>query len=206
MEVIAHRGASARRPEHTFAAYELALALGAHTLELDLHRRPVDGRVVVQHDPLRPGDDPLLLDDVLARFAGRTRWLLELKTPCGAEVLAAVLRAGVADDVVVQSFDHAALGACDRRLPCVALCPDASSAWDVVQRPGRLRGISVLHTALHAPLVDRAQATGLTVYGWTANAPAEVERLVRLGVDGVITDLPDADAAAAPGVPVLVAA
>lgn len=196
MDVIAHRGASARRPEHTYAAYDLALALGAGTLELDLHRRPVDGRVVVQHDPLGPGDDPLLLDDVLARYAGRARWLLELKTPCGAEVAAAVARAGVAADVEVQAFDHSALPAA-AGLRQVALCDDGLTAWRVVSRAGGLVGISVRHTALTAPLVAAARATGLRVYGWTANAPADITRLAALGCHGVITDLPETQPVAA---------
>jgi glycerophosphoryl diester phosphodiesterase len=34
--IIAHRGASGYRPEHTLAAYELAIALGADYIEPDL--------------------------------------------------------------------------------------------------------------------------------------------------------------------------
>ncbi len=34
--IIAHRGASAERPEHTLAAYELAIAQGADYIEPDL--------------------------------------------------------------------------------------------------------------------------------------------------------------------------
>lgn len=49
LQVIAHRGASARAPEHTFAAYERALALGADWLEQDL-QRTADGVLVVLHD------------------------------------------------------------------------------------------------------------------------------------------------------------
>src|SRR5262249_4846688 len=34
--IIAHRGASGQRPEHTLAAYELAIAQGADFLEVDI--------------------------------------------------------------------------------------------------------------------------------------------------------------------------
>ncbi|MBK3391008.1 glycerophosphodiester phosphodiesterase family protein, partial [Streptomyces sp. DEF1AK] len=34
--VIAHRGASGYRPEHTLGAYQLALDMGAHIVEQDL--------------------------------------------------------------------------------------------------------------------------------------------------------------------------
>lgn len=47
--VIAHRGASAEAPEHTFAAYDLAMAQGADYLEHDL-QRTADGQLVVLHD------------------------------------------------------------------------------------------------------------------------------------------------------------
>lgn len=48
-EVVAHRGASTRRPEHTLAAYELALRQGADGLECDV-RLTRDGHLVCVHD------------------------------------------------------------------------------------------------------------------------------------------------------------
>ena len=47
--VIAHRGASAHRPEHTLAAYELAIELGADFIEPDVVATR-DGRLVARHD------------------------------------------------------------------------------------------------------------------------------------------------------------
>jgi glycerophosphoryl diester phosphodiesterase len=47
--VVAHRGASADRPEHTLAAYELALTEGADGLECDV-RLTSDGHLVCVHD------------------------------------------------------------------------------------------------------------------------------------------------------------
>ncbi len=48
--IIAHRGASAYAPEHTLAAYDLAVAMGAHYLESDLQLTS-DGVLVALHDP-----------------------------------------------------------------------------------------------------------------------------------------------------------
>jgi glycerophosphoryl diester phosphodiesterase len=39
--------------------------------------------------------------------------------------------------------------------------------------------------------VTAAKALGLKVIPWTVNEPAEMERLIALGVDGLITDYPD---------------
>ncbi len=47
--LIAHRGASRDAPENTLEAFELAVRLGAHVLELDV-RVSADGVVVVMHD------------------------------------------------------------------------------------------------------------------------------------------------------------
>ncbi len=65
--VIAHRGASAHRPEHTLAAYELAIELGADFIEPDVVATR-DGRLVARHDNEISGTT-----DVASRpeFAGR---------------------------------------------------------------------------------------------------------------------------------------
>ena len=65
--VIAHRGASAHRPEHTLAAYELAIELGADFIEPDVVATR-DGRLVARHD-----NEISTTTDVAARpeFAGR---------------------------------------------------------------------------------------------------------------------------------------
>ena len=47
--VVAHRGASGEAPEHTFAAWERALAQGADVIEQDLQMTS-DGVLVVLHD------------------------------------------------------------------------------------------------------------------------------------------------------------
>ena len=47
--VIAHRGASAARPENTLPAYELAVEQGADMIEIDLHMTR-DGAIAICHD------------------------------------------------------------------------------------------------------------------------------------------------------------
>lgn len=128
---IAHRGASALAPEHSLAAYELALQQGAHVLELDL-RLTRDGELLVAHDrTLRrtvgreeswaeltraqvtelAGDRaPLGLDEVLARFP-LARFNLELKdeTLEGPRALARVLARHGAGARVLVASRHAAV-------------------------------------------------------------------------------------------------
>ncbi|MEQ8403990.1 MAG: glycerophosphodiester phosphodiesterase family protein [Oceanicaulis sp.] len=75
--VIAHRGASGDRPEHTEAAYTLALEQGADVLEPDL-QMSADGVLIVRHDPYLSSstdiaDRPEFADRKAERF-GREDW------------------------------------------------------------------------------------------------------------------------------------
>jgi glycerophosphoryl diester phosphodiesterase len=83
--VIAHRGASGRRPEHTMGAYDLAVELGADALEVDVVMT-ADARVVCRHEhQLRAttdvADRPQLADRRVTRqVSGRsqdTGWFSE---------------------------------------------------------------------------------------------------------------------------------
>ena len=67
--VIAHRGASGYRPEHTLEAYRLAIDMGADFIEPDLVSTR-DGHLVARHEP-----DISLTTDVAQRpeFADRKR-------------------------------------------------------------------------------------------------------------------------------------
>ena len=40
-------------------------------------------------------------------------------------------------------------------------------------------------------LVNDLHAAGRKVWSWTANAQADIERLIALGVDGIFSDFPD---------------
>jgi glycerophosphoryl diester phosphodiesterase len=202
VSVIAHRGASAHAPEHTYEAYDLALAMGASAIELDV-RWTGCGELVVQHDATRDrtGREPLALDDVLARYGRATRYWIELKDPraTGERALVeAVARHRLRDRVTIQAFDRGSLrriGRLDRALPRVALLRDTMPAAGVRRRIGLagrgVAGVGPCTGAVDAQVVGSAHARGMTVQPYTVNEPTEMERLVRLGVDGIFTDAPD---------------
>ncbi|MGY0022666.1 glycerophosphodiester phosphodiesterase [Streptomyces sp. cg35] len=49
--VVAHRGTSGYRPEHTLGSYQLALDMGAHVIEAGDIVPTKDGRLVCRHEP-----------------------------------------------------------------------------------------------------------------------------------------------------------
>lgn len=201
VSVIAHRGASAYAPEHTFAAYDLALAMGASAIELDV--RSVGGELVVQHDRTRArvARDPHPLGEVLARYGRATRYWIELKDPEPAAeraLVTEIARHRLRDRVTIQAFDRASLrrlGRLDRALPRVALLRESVPAARVRRRialAGRgVGGVGPCVDAVDARVVEAAHSRGMSVHPYTVNDAVEMERLVRLGVDGLFTDAPD---------------
>jgi glycerophosphoryl diester phosphodiesterase len=218
-EVVAHRGASAYAAEHTFAAYDLALEMDADTLEIDL-RSTADGELVVLHDAtlerttgdarpvaevtaadLPEHNRPLLLGELLERYGAAAHWLIELKDPHPAmeAALVSALRAHRATRAVtVQSFDHGSLRRLRRSVHGIAVAPLMCESTPRAALPALLRrasryacGAGVLHSSVDAATVAAAHALGLRLRAFTVNGSEDMERLVALGVDGLITDRPD---------------
>lgn len=222
VEVIAHRGASAYAPEHTYAAYDLALAMGADRLELDVHPA-ADGQLVVNHDATltrTTGDPraiadltaaevvaleherrPLTLEEVFARYGAETRFLVEIKDRargCAPRLLSLIAEHGLSERVVIQSFDRYALRPLRRAGTPIPLAPLYRRR---VTGPDVRRGLHhnaafatavvACTAAVDARLVAAAHARGVAVHTYTVNDEAEAERLLALGVDGLITDVPD---------------
>jgi glycerophosphoryl diester phosphodiesterase len=50
---------------------------------------------------------------------------------------------------------------------------------------------SSFHGDLDAAQVKEAQALGIAVLAWTVNEPAQIEAMLDLGVDGIVSDRPD---------------
>jgi glycerophosphoryl diester phosphodiesterase len=120
------------------------------------------------------------------------------------QLLADVLREfGRIDDVIVASFDDRATDAFATIAPEVSTsCGTLMTAavWQAARDGQQLP--QTRHHALQvpaaigdtvvvdAPFVDRSHGHGLAVHVWTIDEPDEMERLLDLGVDGIMTDRP----------------
>ncbi len=192
MLVIAHRGASAERPENTLPAFKRAIELGADFVELDVHA-DVTGRLVVTHDRPRSGRDYLSLKDALDLMHGRVGVMIELKTPGRYrrhDVVARTVRLMSADDVLV-CFQRAPLEQARSLRPRlrtvqhvgygVSIRAAARGAWAAGFANSRVtrRGVA---TALRLGLVPLV---------YTVNEEDRMRELAEAGVAGLFTDRPE---------------
>lgn len=146
------------------------------------------------------GEAPIpLLEDLLGTWP-ELRVNIDCKSDKAVAALVAVLkRTNAIDRVCVGAFSDLRI----RRLRsalgpglCTALAPAGVAALrfaamrrspaptaQVPVKQGRL-------TVIDRRFVDRSHALGVAVHAWTIDEEAEIERLLDLGVDGIITDRP----------------
>ncbi|HVF75730.1 MAG TPA: glycerophosphodiester phosphodiesterase [Acidimicrobiales bacterium] len=215
ISVIAHRGASAVRPENTLEAFAEAARLGADGVELDV-RRSADGALVVRHDPALP-DGRVVANVQVADLPDDIPLLAAAVDACGDmvvnieiknlphepgwdpdEVVAAEVAAFAAgsDRFVVSSFSVATLDAMRRAEPSVPTGLLTLAAFD--QYAAITTVVEHGHTAFHphheglsAGVVAAAHDAGLVVTTWTVDDPDRLRAVADMGVDAVITNHPE---------------
>jgi glycerophosphoryl diester phosphodiesterase len=110
-------------------------------------------------------------------------------------VLEVVQQYGLESRVTLQSFNPATLIAANEIAPNLqlsALFREKPDNWlDAAEAVGA-DIISPHHSLLGRRDVEQIQEAGLAVIPWTANSKRQWTRLIRLGVDGIITDDPEA--------------
>jgi len=142
------------------------------------------------------------LDELLDGFGARIAWNLELKRGtrseyAGLEALAleAVTRRGLLARTLFSSFHDPVLARLRALEPAarIGLLISRRHPHAVLER-ARALGAEAIHpeASLAEPaLVEAAHAAGLAVHVFTVDAPAEMRRLIGLGVDGLFTNHPD---------------
>jgi glycerophosphoryl diester phosphodiesterase len=165
--------------------------LDADGVELDVHATS-DGGIVVHHDAeipgvgliaqltvaearkarLRNGETVPLLSEILELVGDRDVWVEVKSLPQRYDTaLFAILDGGPAPDrYAVHSFDHRIV----HRLG--------------EERPALRRGIL---QQVEQDLVNQVHQAGGAVIAWTVNEIGDLDRMVRLGVDGLCGNYPD---------------
>jgi glycerophosphoryl diester phosphodiesterase len=114
-----------------------------------------------------------------------------------AGIVEAIGRHNLLHRCIVSSFNPVLLwrmGRMDRSIPLGLLYapdlpPGLNRGWQ--RHALRLRALHPYHEQITAKLLQQAHSRGCQVNTWTVNEPAEMRRLIDLGVDGIITDRPD---------------
>jgi glycerophosphoryl diester phosphodiesterase len=217
--LIGHKGAAALEPENTLRSLSCAVELGCRLVEFDVLPLD-DGMLVLAHSRDEVPAEPASFDDALQLLAGYEVGLqVDLKGH-GYEqpVVDAVRRHGLVDRTLVSTCHASSLralaalepgltlgltypfdrhGVSQRRL----LAPLTGGAlvamrWLLPARIHRLlarahASVAVLHHAVVSPAaVARAHARAVPVLAWTVDGEPELGRVLRAGVDGVITNDP----------------
>lgn len=214
-KVFGHRGASGYAPENTMVAFALAAAQGADGVELDV-RLAGDGSLIVHHDAEIPGvgditnlgrrQIPAAVPSLIEVVDGRGGLALNIEIKNlpdevgfdPEETLAAAVARLVegVPDVLISSFNPAALARVKEEAPSVATGWLTLPLWDQHQALGRAvaegrQAIHPHHLSVNADLCRAAHDAGLAVNTWTVDDPERMAWLVEAGVDAIITNLPD---------------
>ncbi|HAU29378.1 MAG TPA: glycerophosphodiester phosphodiesterase [Rhodospirillaceae bacterium] len=212
---VVHRGGQSVERENSMEAFQAAHDMGFRWFETDV-RASADGHLVLAHDaslgriigdtrPVETLDSVecariglVHLQELLGAFP-EARVNIDPKTDAAAGLLVGEL-AGNLHRVCVGCFSDARI----RRLRkaagpalCTALGPREVVALGLgmlhktdaccAQVPLHWLGVPVLEPHfLHA-----AHGLGLAVHAWTIDAAEEMERLLDMGVDGLMTDAPE---------------
>jgi glycerophosphoryl diester phosphodiesterase len=148
-----------------------------------------------------------LLEEVFEAVGRRLLINIELKvldtlsSGLGPDTVKAVRAHSMADQVVISSFNPFALRRAKQAGPeieCALLLANDLPGWmrwGVTRRYSRADGLHPDFVMADETYVARARKHGLPVRVWTVDDEARMRRLIALGVDAIITNVPDALAA-----------
>jgi glycerophosphoryl diester phosphodiesterase len=217
---IGHRGAAGHEPENTLRSVRRALEMGVDGVEIDVRLvhgellvmhdakldRTTNGQGLLARKSLAvlrsldagKGEQIPTLREVIEAVKRRAFLNIELKGRRTAEPVCALIREFVHQrgwqygDFLVSSFLRAELRAItDRQIPIGLLLTRPTRLYALSARRVRANAVNPAARFVTARFVADAHLRGWRVFPYTANAPAEIARLRKLGVDGVFTDFPE---------------
>jgi len=110
-------------------------------------------------------------------------------------VVAVIQKHGIEDRAIIQSFDIRTLQVAKSKYPKIKLAlliENLKSPEKNIETLGFTPDIySPNYTLVNDKLISFSKEKGMKVIPWTVNETSEMEKLIALGVDGIITDFPD---------------
>lgn len=189
--------------------------LDADGVELDIHATQ-DGGIVVHHDPDIPGHGPIaqlllaearqirirngeplpLLTEVLELVGHRDVWVEVKGLPAiyDQQLLDILDRGPAPERYAVHSFDHRIVYRLGQARPGLRRGILLSAYLRDPVSVMRAAGATTLWQEwqqVDQDLVSQVHASGGAVVAWTVNELGDLDRMVRLGVDGLCGNYPD---------------
>ncbi|MFX1262743.1 MAG: glycerophosphodiester phosphodiesterase [Promethearchaeota archaeon] len=215
--VMGHRGSPIAAPENTLRSYEIAMQSGVDMIEVDVWGS-ADGQLVCMHDPdvsattngvgmieeltieeiksldAGEGEEVPLLEEVLDLIQGRIGINIDLKS-FGVEeqILELVIERGMLDSTIISSFFLVSIEIVKELNKDVQTGAIFQLGMEEMVKHTLNVGANAIHPVLPDvtnDLVNQAHEAGLKVNVWGADDEADMRRILKWGVDGIITDFP----------------
>jgi glycerophosphoryl diester phosphodiesterase len=214
---IAHRGASGYVLENTLSSFKKALKLKVDMIELDVHLSK-DNHLIVMHDPTldrttfgkgrikdmtlaelkkikcKNKESILTLEEVIRLINGNCSLLIELKGKgTGIAVANIIKKIKNQKNIIVCSFSKKELSEFHKISPKIQISVLKRLPINYLNFAKKIDAYSInLHHAFVSKgIVDSMHTNGFKVFVWTVNNKSAIERMKKLGVDGIISNYPD---------------
>jgi glycerophosphoryl diester phosphodiesterase len=141
------------------------------------------------------GVKPPRLDDVLEVVKGRVALNIEIKSPehdagLADAVVAAVRAHGMQGHVLLTSCDHGCIDALARGVEDIALGYVADQPVERGHERVRVYAYEARMLAANQDALPSAHGQGCAVLAWTVDDERDARRLLRAGVDAIVTNKP----------------
>jgi glycerophosphoryl diester phosphodiesterase len=216
--IVGHRGAAAHILENTAASFALAVRLGAHMIEFDVHES-LDGEFIVIHDThlgrisprrdvvcqthsrvllgiqLNGGYQLLTLPQAVATIPEDVGVMVEIKAIRSFQKLAGLIqRHAKHREMIVTSFDLSLLQKLEDSSPSLRLGVVSKT---IARLPkARKMGLHFEAACLDFQCLTASRMNNLKhefghVFAWTVDRPRDIRKMIDYEVDGIISNRPD---------------
>ncbi|RLE47991.1 hypothetical protein DRJ25_00970 [Candidatus Woesearchaeota archaeon] len=218
---IAHRGASAYAQENSMQAFEKALEMNVDGVEFDVHLTKDKQIIVMHDDNVqrttngfglikdltleqirmfhqKQNSEPVpTLQEVLSLLDNKCICKIDVKTEGIEERLINIIKKyKIEDSVIVTSKSLNIIKKIKELDPKITTEMQVWKPWnaeEMIQHAKEVKAdiIAPNYLMCTKELVEKAHKDNLKVHVWTVNKIEEIEKMKIIGVDGIVSDIPD---------------
>jgi len=217
--VVGHRGASAHALENTRESFLLAVQMGVDMVELDVHES-LDCQFIVIHDrdlrrisgkkdiiqethsqilrstELYNRERLLLLHEVFDLLPASLGIIVELKCIRSLQKMGDFVAARTKERcVILTSFDFSLIKRVQDHSPGLPMGIVSRTLTKIAK--ARRMGINFENVcldfqAINLKTINDLRLHNMRIFAWTVDRKEDIRRMIELGIDGIISNRPDA--------------